>query len=85
MNKPEIKVRAADLKRATSPMGNVVWTAPDGTSVMWGPGGGLVLCIPDAFTPGGDFFKIDHPTADGQYATRREAEKALLAFLNVQL
>lgn len=76
-------ITGKDLKRQTSPMGNVVWTAPDGTSVMWGPGGGLILCIPDAFTPGGSMVKIEHPTADGQYATRREAEKAVLAFLNV--
>lgn len=70
-----------DLGLYVSPMGTTVWTLPGGDlGIMWSPGGGLLVGQP--LIPNGYVTKIEHPTADGRYATRAEAQRAVLAFLN---
>jgi hypothetical protein len=63
--------------------GGVVWQLPDSKlQVMWtGPGSILRLGY-DLLKPGSSYpTAIEHPTADGNYMTRAQAEKALQAFL----
>ena len=60
------------------PMGNVMFKAVGRTDVCayWnGPGSGLYLMLgPQTMT------RIEHPTADGSYATAAEARAAFKAF-----
>lgn len=58
----------------TSGTGLVCWRLPDSAlEIMWsGPGAGLYIGW--ATTPGGAVTRINHPTANGQYMTRREAQ-----------
>jgi hypothetical protein len=64
-----------------SPTGLIVWAVPDTTlQIMWaGPGSRLKIGHP--MKAGGSVSTIDHPTADGNYNTPREAKNAVRAFL----
>jgi hypothetical protein len=67
--------------RQTGPTGLTVWVLPDsGLEIMW-PGPGAGLFIGRATTPGGAVTRIEHPTADGQYMKRADAQRAVDAFL----
>ena len=65
-----------------SPMGTTVWAIPGSDlQIMWaGPGAGLQ--IGRATVAGGHVARIEHPTADGHYATAREAGAAAKAFVD---
>lgn len=64
-----------------SPTGATVWSVPDTTlQILWaGPGARLRIGHP--MKPGGSMTTIDHPSADGNYMTAREASAAVRAFL----
>ena len=50
--------------------------------VMWdGPGSGLRMYVTDPTRPGAMGQPIRHPSASGTFATVREAEKAVNAFV----
>jgi hypothetical protein len=78
-------MKLASPKR--SPTGLTLWPmlpeeAQGGTpmSIVWpGPGSGLYLGI-RATEPGGSMVRIEHRTADGQYDTFKQAQKAAHAF-----
>jgi hypothetical protein len=62
------------------PTGAVVWhlSEPD-LVIFWpGPGGRLSTGFN---TPGSRLHQIEHRTADGEYATRKQADAAVRAFL----
>jgi hypothetical protein len=62
--------------------GGLVWAVPDTSmQIMWaGPGGRLKIGWP--MKAGGSVTAIDHPSADGNYLTAREATAAVRAFLD---
>lgn len=64
-----------------APTGLVVWGIPDSQfEIMWaGPGSHLLFGYPRR--PGGLATPIHHPSADGVYMTRKEAEAAVAAFI----
>ena len=65
----------------TGPTGLIVWRIPDtGLEIMW-PGPGAGLFVGAATTPGGAVTRIEHPSADGTYDTRKDAQRAVDAFL----
>jgi hypothetical protein len=67
-----------------SPTGTTVWmNLPDCTpdfGILW-PGSGAGLFIGQPTTPRGSVIRIEHRTADGEYATLRKARAAVAAFL----
>jgi hypothetical protein len=72
---------------SVSPTGLTIWPLPSPgdaggrLSLVWpGPGSRLYLGL-DATRPGGSLVPIDHPTASGQYATRKDAARAAAAFV----
>lgn len=70
------------LKRpSVSPTGLTIWPLATGAlSIVWlGPGSGLFLGF-DPTSAEGSMVRIEHRTADGEYATRKEAAKAARAF-----
>ena len=69
------------LRAQSGPTGATIWTISEtGLQIMW-PGPGAGLFIGQATTPGGSVTRVDHPMADGEYRTRREAEVAIRNFL----
>jgi hypothetical protein len=68
-----------------APTGLVVWAVPNtNLQIMWaGPGSRLKIGF-DLTRAGGSASLIDHPSADGNYNTRREAEVAVHAFLRAK-
>ena len=71
------------VKALVYPTGMRVWRMPgsETLSIIWpGPGAGLMLAF-DASKPGGAMTRINHPCADGQYHTVKEAQKAVDAFV----
>jgi hypothetical protein len=63
------------------PTGGLVWAVPDSTlQIMWG-GPGSRLRIGQVMKAGGSATTIDHPSADGNYTTAREATDAVVRFL----
>jgi hypothetical protein len=77
---------AVKVPRHPLAFGITYWGPLPGTAamhIMWdGPGSGLFLYGGDpsaAGTPQGR--RIEHPSASGTYATAREAEKAVAAFV----
>ena len=69
------------LDRKTSPTGLTVWQLPQGdTQVVWmGPGAGLSVGY--AYRPGARLSRVEHPAADGQYGSLKEAEAAVRRFV----
>jgi len=66
-----------------SPTGLTVWPVPgsEALTLTWtGPDSGLFLGM-HADQPGGSMVRVDHPSADGTYATRKQAAKAVVAFI----
>jgi hypothetical protein len=64
------------------PTGGLVWAVPDSKlQIMWGGPGSSLRMGYDLMRPGGSSWKIDHPSADGSYATKRDATAAVRAFL----
>lgn len=65
--------------------GITYWGPLPGTAdmhVQWdGPGSGLYLCPCNPQTASGPGMRVRHVSAGGTYATVREAEKALAAFI----
>jgi hypothetical protein len=71
------------LQHRTYPTGLTVWSLPgsDVMSVVWlGPGAGLSLGF-NVDQPGGTMARIEHPSASGTFDTRKQAEKAVAAFI----
>lgn len=66
----------------TGVMGLTVWALPGATlEIMWaGPGARLWIGQPRV--AGGCVTTIDHPTADGIYDSRKDAERAVAAFID---
>jgi hypothetical protein len=64
------------MRKLISCTGMTQWPLYEGQSVIWmGPGSGLYLVFGSTMT------RIEHPTASGQYDTRKSAENAIKAFL----
>lgn len=70
-------------KPQISPTGLTLWPLSDNQSLIWaGTGSRLYLGL-NATKPGGAMIPIEHESANGSYATRKDAAKAALAFLTV--
>ena len=74
----------AKLIRSDLPTGGCVWTSPDtNTQVMWlGRGAGLFLVLGGVTTPGASMTRIEHPSADDQYLSRKDASAAVARFFD---
>ena len=70
------------LDRKTSPTGLTVWQLPrSDMQIVWiGPGAGLSVGC--AYRPGATMTRVEHPTADGQYDSLKDAEAAVRRFLD---
>jgi hypothetical protein len=64
--------------------GVLVWEVPSTTlQIMWsGPGSRLYIGRP--LVAGGMIMAINHPTASSTYDTRKDAESAVVAFLEAK-
>ena len=64
-----------------SPTGLTLWPLSDSQSLIWaGTGSRLYLGL-NATKPHGTMIPIEHSSANGSYATRKDAAKAALAFM----
>lgn len=72
--------KVGKLKPQLFPTGLALWQLPDSMfQIMW-PGPGSRLIFGTLTKPDGLSIHIDHPTANGTYATLREAQAAVEAF-----
>lgn len=74
--------RAPRIRVERGPTGAAAWHLPNSEAVvLWnGPGSGLFLVM----TPRGRLIRIEHPTADGNYRSFREADEAARRFIRAE-